>query len=105
MSSKGNGNGRKMDRVVIGNGMVGHKLVEALHARGGLEAWTVTVLCEEPRLAYDRVNLSQLFAGKTADDLALARAETYAQMGVATLVGDAALEIDRVRRVVRAASG
>ena len=31
----------------------------------------VTVLCEEPRPAYDRVHLSEFFAGKSADDLSL----------------------------------
>ena len=31
----------------------------------------ITVLCEEPRPAYDRVHLSEFFAGKSADDLSL----------------------------------
>ena len=95
----------KRNLIVIGNGMVGHKLVEGLHARGGFEQWNVTVFCEEPRLAYDRVNLSQLFAGKTADDLALGRLAAYEEMGVEVLMGDRATEIDRVNRVVKAASG
>jgi nitrite reductase (NADH) large subunit len=29
------------------------------------------VLCEEPRPAYDRVHLSEFFAGRSADDLSL----------------------------------
>src|SRR4051812_41607435 len=95
----------KSQLIVIGNGMVGHKLVESLHDRGGLDAWDVTVFCEEPRLAYDRVNLSQLFAGKTAEDLALARAEAYQKMGLTVWIGDRAVEIDRASRLVRSAAG
>ena len=58
----------KMKLVVVGNGMVGHKLLEELVDRPQIE---VTVLCEEPRPAYDRVHLSEFFSGKTAQDLSL----------------------------------
>jgi nitrite reductase (NADH) large subunit len=62
--------------IVIGNGMVGHKFVEALmaaehqgpRAKGPLR---VTVLGEESRAAYDRVQLSSFFSGTTADALSL----------------------------------
>jgi hypothetical protein len=33
----------------------------------------VTVLCEEPRPAYDRVHLSEFFSGKSAEDLSLVK--------------------------------
>ncbi|MCP1120574.1 nitrite reductase large subunit NirB [Robbsia andropogonis] len=62
--------------IVIGNGMVGHKFVESLmaaehqgpRAKGPLR---VTVLGEESRAAYDRVQLSSFFSGTTADELSL----------------------------------
>src|SRR3546814_15719508 len=63
--------------VVVGHGMVGHKLVEALADRVDLQ---LSVIGEEPRAAYDRVHLTEFFSGKSADDLALARpdfAEAY----------------------------
>ncbi|MCS6480449.1 hypothetical protein NX869_30110, partial [Burkholderia thailandensis] len=62
-----------MKIVVIGHGMVGHKLLEciAAGAPGALAAPRVAVVCEEPRPAYDRVHLSEFFAGKSADDLSL----------------------------------
>ena len=43
-----------MKIAVIGHGMVGHKFLEQLHDVGVADA-QVTVLCEEPRPAYDRV--------------------------------------------------
>ena len=61
--------------IVIGNGMVGHKFLESLHDQDAdhLEHHT-TVICEETRPAYDRVQLSSFFSGKSADDLSLVRA-------------------------------
>ena len=42
-----------MKIIVVGHGMVGHKFLESL-AETGLQGAEVTVLCEEPRPAYDR---------------------------------------------------
>src|SRR3954468_11819752 len=56
--------------VVIGNGMVGQRFLEQLAARS--DALELTAFCEEPRAAYDRVQLTSFFAGKTADELSLA---------------------------------
>src|SRR5689334_5054077 len=83
--------------VVIGNGMVGHRFVE--RARDGAR-FAVTVLGEEPRPAYDRVNLSKFFEGQGAEDLALATAADYEQAGVTLLLGERAVAVDRARRRV-----
>eukprot|EP01042_Synura_sphagnicola_P021742 gene21742-27664_t len=61
---------RIMNIIIIGHGMVGHKFLECL-AESGATDLHVTILCEEPRPAYDRVHLSEFFAGKTAQDLSL----------------------------------
>ncbi|BBI60038.1 hypothetical protein HSBAA_13440 [Vreelandella sulfidaeris] len=57
--------------IVIGNGMVGHHLVEQLVDNGALERYQVTVFGEERHRAYDRVHLSEYFSGRDADSLAL----------------------------------
>lgn len=59
-----------MKIIIVGHGMVGHKFLECL-AEAGAQDLEVTVLCEEPRPAYDRVHLSEFFAGKSAKDLSL----------------------------------
>ena len=81
--------------IVIGNGMVGHHCVEQLIARGALERYRITVFGEETRRAYDRVHLSDLFSGRSAQDLALATVEDYESRGVALRTGVRALAIDR----------
>ncbi|WP_423194522.1 nitrite reductase large subunit NirB [Cupriavidus sp. H18C2] len=67
-----------MKIIIVGHGMVGHKFLECL-ADAGAQDLEVTVLCEEPRPAYDRVHLSEFFAGKSADDLSLVPAGFFDQ--------------------------
>ena len=57
--------------VLIGHGMVGQRFLEELADRGVTGRARVVVLCEEPRPAYDRVQLTSYFAGRTPDDLSL----------------------------------
>ena len=63
--------------VVIGGGMVAHRLVEALRARDEAGEWAVTLLCEEPRAPYDRVALTSYFSGRDPEDLALGDPELW----------------------------
>ncbi len=91
--------------VVIGNGMVGHSLIEKLVDSGASAHFDITVFCEESRLAYDRVHLSEFFAGKSADDLALTTGDYYQQQGIEVRIGSAATAIDREQKKVAAADG
>ncbi|MBO3733464.1 nitrite reductase large subunit NirB [Glycomyces niveus] len=85
--------------VVIGDGMVGRRFLEAVTQRD--PSWEVTVLCEEPRPAYDRVRLSAFFDGVSAEELSLASDLD----GVDVRLGEAAVSIDREAKVVRSANG
>jgi nitrite reductase (NADH) large subunit len=91
--------------VVVGNGMVGHHLLERLITAGAVGTWEVTVLGEEPRTAYDRVNLSRLFDGGTPDDLALGEPDLYRRSGIDIRLAERALQIDRGARVVVTSGG
>ncbi|MGN9810885.1 nitrite reductase large subunit NirB [Micromonospora sp. BQ11] len=87
--------------VVVGNGMVGQRFVDALRARDTDRRWRVTVLAEESRPAYDRVRLSAWFDGVDAEELTLHTPDD----GVDLRLGEAATAVDRVRRVVTTATG
>src|SRR4051794_28137896 len=91
--------------VVIGNGMVGHRFVERLTACSRAGDFQITVIGEEPRPAYDRVNLSKFFEGTDAGGLALASSEDYAAAGVRLILGDMVADIDRARKQVRTRAG
>ncbi|MGH8530211.1 MAG: nitrite reductase large subunit NirB [Nevskiales bacterium] len=96
---------RKPQLVVIGNGMVGQKYLEALVQAGAHSHHQITVLCEEPRPAYDRVHLSDFFSGKTAAELSLVPAGFFEDAGIALHLNDKALAIDRQKKRVKSASG
>ncbi|NYF55268.1 nitrite reductase large subunit NirB [Micromonospora purpureochromogenes] len=87
--------------VVVGNGMVGQRFVEALRARDHDRQWRVTVLAEEHRAAYDRVRLSAFFDGVSADELNLHTPDD----GVDLRLGEAVTGVDRERRVVTTTAG
>ncbi len=86
--------------VVVGNGMVGHRFLELLGGAG--PRFEVTVLGEEPRLAYDRVGLSTFFDGRTPAEMTLPQPGQYAAAGFDVRLGARATGIDRARRVVQA---
>ncbi len=93
-----------MKLVVIGNGMVGHRLLEHLVARSDVPI-EITVLCEESRPAYDRVQLTSFFSGKSAAALSLVEEGFFENAGIRLHLGDRAVEIDREHRRIRTASG
>jgi nitrite reductase (NADH) large subunit len=90
--------------VVVGHGMVGHKFLESL-AESGLQGAEVTVLCEEPRAAYDRVHLSEFFAGKSAEDLSLVSEGFFERTGFSLRLKAKAVAIERRAKTVTTADG
>ncbi|WP_216322356.1 nitrite reductase large subunit NirB [Deinococcus aestuarii] len=84
--------------VIVGNGMVGHRLVDNLRAHAGADALNITVISEETRLAYDRVRLSAHF-DDDRPDLSLATDAGYEGQGV-TVAWGRATAVDRDSRTV-----
>jgi nitrite reductase (NADH) large subunit len=93
-----------MKIVLIGHGMVGHKLLECL-AENGADHLEVSVVCEEPRAAYDRVHLSEFFAGKSAEDLSLVEAGFFDRDNFLLKLNAKAESIDRVAHTVTTSTG
>ncbi|MDX2166650.1 MAG: nitrite reductase large subunit NirB [Deltaproteobacteria bacterium] len=91
--------------VVVGNGMVAHRFCARLMAADAERRFTLTCIGEEPRPAYDRVHLSELFCGRTAADLSLADEAWYAERGIALRLNERVESIDRRRRRVRTSGG
>ncbi|MBW1598349.1 nitrite reductase large subunit NirB [Streptomyces sp. JJ38] len=91
--------------VLIGHGMVGQRFLEALADQGVTERSRVVVLCEEPRPAYDRVQLTSYFSGVTPEQLSMTDEAFIAEHGIELYVGDPAESVDRASRTVTARSG
>lgn len=96
-----------MKIVVIGHGMVGHKFLESLAdlAAGSLQGAEVTVLCEEPRPAYDRVHLSEFFSGKSADELSVVEPGFFERTGFSLRLAARAAHIERRTNTVTTVDG
>jgi nitrite reductase (NADH) large subunit len=90
--------------VVIGHGMVGHQFLQTL-AETGVSGAEVTVLCEEPRPAYDRVHLSEFFSGKSANDLSLVEPGFFEKTGFTLRLKAKAVAIERRDNTVTTADG
>ena len=91
--------------VLIGHGMVGQRFLEALAARGLTSRTRVVVLCEEPRPAYDRVQLTSYFSGTTPGELSLVDDDFLTEHGIELHLDDPATGVDRERQTVTSRSG
>jgi nitrite reductase (NADH) large subunit len=91
--------------VVVGHGMVGHRLVEALRARDVDSSWQITVLAEETDAAYDRVGLTSYTESWDRALLALPGNDYAGDEQVRLLLNTRVTEIDRAAKSVMSADG
>jgi nitrite reductase (NADH) large subunit len=91
--------------VIIGNGMVGHRLIEELVEKAAPGQFAITVFCEEPRVAYDRVHLSAYFSHHTAEELSLVHEDFYQKNQIEVLVGERAITLNRQEKVIHSSTG
>ncbi|KAE8227120.1 hypothetical protein CF319_g378 [Tilletia indica] len=96
--------------VVVGLGMVGIAFIEKLlnyDIKGGHNQWRVTVIGEEPYIAYNRVGLSQYFANRDIETLYLNPLSWYKQHTnkLTYHTGDLVTLIDHESKKVQTQSG
>ncbi|BCQ37311.1 nitrite reductase (plasmid) [Erwinia rhapontici] len=91
--------------VVIGHGMVGHHFLEQLVNRQLHQQFHIVVYGEERHMAYDRVHLSEYFAGKGHAELSMVSDHFFDDYGIELRTHCAVTEIDRQRRCVRDTRG
>lgn len=92
--------------VVVGNGMVGQRLVDCLVDDGAVgDSWRVVVIGEERHPAYDRVNLSRYLGGCAAEDLSLVRPEVSGHPHVTLRLAERVVAVDRARASVSTCRG
>src|SRR6201991_2151331 len=91
--------------VVVGHGMVGHCLVEALRARDADQSWQITVLAEEADAAYDRVGLTSYTESWDRSLLALPGNDYAGDERVRLRLNARVAEIDRAAKSVVTSDG
>lgn len=91
--------------AVVGHGMVGHHFLEQCVSRNLHLDYQIVVFGEERYAAYDRVHLSEYFAGRSAESLSLVEGDFFARHGIELRLSQCVTAIDRDARVIRTASG
>lgn len=86
--------------VIVGNGMAGHRLLQALHDRPDRPA-RITVIGEEPAAAYNRILLSPWLAGEIERDALDLPSDAIAS----AWLDERVVEIDRQQQTLRTESG
>ncbi len=86
---------RRQRLVVAGFGMVAYKLVERLSALEALGRYAVTLIGEEPYLAYDRVRLTGWLDHRDSQRLALGRPGWSEALDIRVITGNPVASIDR----------
>ncbi|GAB4035848.1 MAG: nitrite reductase large subunit NirB [Rubrivivax sp.] len=91
--------------VLVGNGMAGVRTLEEL-LQIAPDLYDITVFGAEPHPNYNRILLSPVLAGEqTLDEIVLNPLDWYAAHGITLHAGRKVVELDRVKRVVRADDG
>jgi len=96
---------RKPRFVMIGNGMAGVRTLEEL-LKIAPDLYEIAVFGAEPHPNYNRILLSPVLAGEqTLDEIVLNPLSWYEEHGIRLHLGKKVVEVDRRRRIVRAADG
>ena len=96
---------KKKKLVLIGNGMAGVRTVEEL-LKLAPDLYDITVFGAEPHPNYNRILLTPVLAGEqTLDEIVLNSWDWYTDNHITLHTGKKVIEVDRVRRIVRAEDG
>src|SRR6266566_5191234 len=96
---------KKRKLVMVGNGMAGVRTLEEL-LKIAPDLHDITVFGAEPHPNYNRILLSPVLAGEqTLDEIVLNPLAWYADNGITLHMGKTVVDVDRRRRIVRAADG
>ncbi len=93
---------KKSRLVMVGNGMAGVRTLEEL-LKVAPDLYDITVFGAEPHPNYNRILLSPVLAGEqTLDEIVLNSWDWYTDNHITLHAGKKVVEVDRIKRVVRA---
>lgn len=94
----------KQHLVIVGNGMAPGRMLE--HLFDLTDAYRVTIFNAEPRVNYDRIQLSPVLSGeKSFAEIVIHDEAWYDAHGISLHRGERVVEIDREARLLRAQTG
>ncbi|MCD6624177.1 FAD-dependent oxidoreductase, partial [Klebsiella michiganensis] len=91
--------------VIIGNGMAATRLAQALVERDA-QRFSITLIGDEPRQAYNRIQLSPVLgAEKAASETLLLPASWYPRHNVTVRAGETVTAVDIAARTLQTTAG
>ncbi len=91
--------------VIVGHGMVGHRLCQEIRRRPELAELRIVAIGDEPCGAYDRVHLARVLQGQDPEVLRLGAPDFYETENIQLILGDPVVAIERAAKTVLCASG
>ena len=85
--------------------MVGHRFCELMTELDAGKDLQLVVIGEEPRVAYDRVHLTNFLATRNADDLALSTEAWYREQAIQLRIRERAIGIDSGAQLITTDAG
>ena len=96
---------KKLKLVMVGNGLAGVRTIEEL-LKIDPSLYEITIFGAEPHPNYNRILLSPVLAGEqTLEEIVLNPYDWYRDNDITLHTGKKVVQIDRIRRVVRADDG
>ncbi|KAI8594628.1 nitrite reductase [NAD(P)H] large subunit domain protein, partial [Dissophora ornata] len=90
--------------VIIGLGMVGLSFIEKLLEYDTAKKYTITTICEEPFVAYNRVGLTQYFSHRSVDQQLMKPEQWYQDNSISVLKHQTATKINTDLKVIESVS-
>ncbi len=91
--------------LIVGHGMVSQHLCKELARLGLTDTHEITVLSEEPTVAYDRVNLTKVLKGAERESIALTDPSWFEKVGIELKLNEPVVSLDRESRLLRTING
>ncbi|KAF9582393.1 hypothetical protein BGW38_000261 [Lunasporangiospora selenospora] len=90
--------------VIVGLGMVGLSFIEKILEYDTAKKYTITAICEEPFVAYNRVGLTQYFSHRSAEQLLMKPEQWYHDNNITCLMHQMATKINSDMKVIESIS-
>ncbi|KAG0244100.1 hypothetical protein B0O80DRAFT_467259 [Mortierella sp. GBAus27b] len=90
--------------VIVGLGMVGLSFIEKILEYDTAKKYTITAICEEPLVAYNRVGLTQYFSHRSVDQLLMKPEQWYHDNNISLLMHQTATKINTDLKVIESVS-
>ena len=91
--------------AIIGNGMAAGRLLDELVRRNAPSLFDIAVYGEEPHGCYNRILLSRIIGGGSADEITLKTSDWYAARGVTYHSGTIVSKLDSTTRTLLTSTG